>query len=363
MDFAELIIGAVLGAVFSDVLKGFYGRRIEKTFKNLVRFLRNIFRKDLKEIEEFVTIGDCRTSLFLIDGNGYRKYAPETLSARYFDGTPDSPEDIADRISEKEKDMEAARESGNQKVWDGIGVGLRSYTILRDPAEEFLGLNVDFYKSRYAQFQATVATIGKEDRSDTHSIYARHIAGKSPRDVVPYLARHVGIAALIITKDDVLIVTKRDENTGARPGEFDVSVVEGIEPTKDADMSGEVNKIDVFRAVMRGCEEEMGFRPSLEEVSILGFGVDMQWYQFNFLAIVKTRLTYQEILENRNGRAKDSWETRVVPKRRNVDDVLKLINNEKMWGFASVLLYWSLLDGSTRANVEARAAQIVKKPE
>ncbi len=255
--------------------------------------------------------------------------------------------------------MEARKAAGSAEIWDGIGVGVKSYTILRDNIEENLSIVIDFYKSRYAQFQATVATIGKEDRSDSNSIFNIHLKNRIPRDLIPYLAHHSGIAVLVITSDNILILTQRDKKTGARAGENDVSVVEGIGPTKDADTSVTVNKIDVFRAIVRGCNEELGFIPSFDEISILGFGVDMAFYQYNFLSIIRTKLTYMDIERNRNGRAKDGWETRIKPIAYDIDTVLTTVNEEKMWGFASTLLHWALINEFSQHVVDAKAKQIV----
>ena len=45
---------------------------------------------------------------------------------------------------------------------------------------------------------------------------------------MPFLATGFGIAVVIITGDEKLLLVRRHDNLGARAGKLDVSVVEGI---------------------------------------------------------------------------------------------------------------------------------------
>lgn len=355
-------IGGILaGWVFNDFMKGVTNDAAERIGQTIRGHLRK--KTPITQIDEYFRIGNYTTSLHIIDGNGSAKYLSSTIDAVYSDGAPDSPHDIADRILKKEQEMEAARQSGNSKVWDGIGVGIKEYHILRSDDEKHLKMAIQLYKSRYAAFQATVIEIGSEDRADPNSIYQKHLSKHEPQNLIPYLARNVGIVAVVITKDDWVILCKRGEMSAVRKGEYDASVVEGIEPIKDADSTNMRQRINIFQSIARGCSEELGFTPSFDEINILGFGVDMRFYQYNFICTIHSRLTLDDIKSDRNGTAIDKWETRLFALKYGIDEVLEFINENKMWAFAMAALYWALLEKHLPIAVEARAKQIVVRSD
>ena len=363
-NFMLLVFGFIMGFIFKAILKGLLEDDLVKFGRTIKQKIGWILKKFSEpKTSEFFSIGSYKTSLYILDGNGKIKYKSNTLNAIYTDGSPDSPDDIADRILRHEQDMEAQREAGNQKIWDGIGVGIRELTILRDKDEKNLEMVISFYKTRYAAFRATVAEVSKEDRSDENSIFKKHIDGSDPLKPISYLARHVGVTALILTSDKKIIMTKRSHQTSIRRGEYDVSVVEGIEPTKDVYSDGVINKIDIFRSIKRGCDEELGFEPADEEISILGFGVDMKFYQYNFISIIETKLSLSQIANHKNGRAKDGWENKIHAINFDIDEVLSYINRNSMWGFATVSLYWLLIKHFTQFVVDKSAQEIVTKTQ
>ncbi len=359
-SLSDALIGLfslVVGAFFGDFLKGFAGNFWSR-FGTTVRSALTP-KVGTKKKDEYFNLGALETSLFLIDGNGHAQYTPQSLKAKYSDGSPESPDDISDRILRKEMQMEKEREAGNLTIWDGIGVGLQNYNILRDQHEVNLAIDLNFYKSRYAAFQAVVGAIATEDRNLQGSIYSRYLKNINPRETIPFLARHVGVVAVVATSDQKLVVVRRSSRTGMRPSQHDVSIVEGIEPTKDADLSGSWTEIDVYKTIIRGCDEELGFKPTHEQIKILGLGVDMKYYQFNFVAFIQSQVRSDEMVSKRNGRAKDAWETQVELLNFELSEVVEFIATHKMWGFAVIGLYWALLQKFTRRAVDAKANQVL----
>lgn len=355
-EFITLIVGLVLGFFVNEFLTGAFGGGWVKNFGKQFRILNSYYGIGSEKNGFF--IGYRETDIFMIQGNGVYSYTPDSLNAIYVDGSPASPDDIADRIHEKECAMQAAHESGNMNVWPGIGVGIEKYQTFLDKKEENLGLKIHFYKTFYPAFQATVLEIGSEDRSDPKSIYQSYLADRDPRDVVPFLARHVGVAVVVITSDNMVVAVKRSDQVHARPNEFDVSVIEGIEPTKDADISGGINKIDVFKTIARGCDEELGFRPNSASIKVLGFGVDQRYYQYNFFSVVKADRTFSEIKTLRNGKARDAWESELFPVKNSIGSVLEFIDSNQMWDTAVAAFYWQLVSENGKQLVEAKAAQV-----
>jgi len=358
-EFFYLVVGLVFGFFVNEFLSGAFGGGWAKKFGKQFKPRGAISR--IEVINSGFNIGKRRTDIFMVQGDGVYSYSPDSLRATYVDGSPVSPDDIADRIHSKECAIEIARENGDMNVWPGIGVGIEKYETLLDENEESLGINIRFYKTFYPAFQATVLEIGKEDRTDPKSIYQNYLATHDPRNVIPFLARHVGVVAVVVSADDVIVAVKRGSKVHARPNEFDVSIVEGIDPTKDADVSGGRNTIDIYRTIARGCEEELGFRPNSGAIEVLGFGVDLRYYQYNFFSIVKADRTFDEIQRLRNGRARDEWETELVPINNSIGSVLSFIDRNPMWDTAVAAFYWQLVFENGKHLVEARAAQIFNK--
>lgn len=351
----------LLGAIGKDLFKGFTLGEFERIAE---RFRYRFFgKKGIIDGCEGVKIGEFDLPIFLIDGNGEECYRHDTIVAIYAGGSPECDDFIEDKIIQVEKEMEQKRLSGDLRIWNGNGVGLRSYNITRGAQDECLGINIRFYKSTYAEFVATVLAIGIEPKDEKNGFRARYLTSLPEDKLVPELARHVGVAALVITSDHKVILTRRSSSTRARPGSLDVSVVEGIEPIKDGDTNRSPNRIDIYNTFARGCEEELGFRPSHTEIEILGFGVDTDWYQFNFIGIVYSRETFQYISRGCPIKAKDRWESgQIFGAELDLERGLEMINlNRNAWSFFHILLYFYLIKQYGRDAVDDRACKIVRK--
>ncbi len=349
-----------LSGIFTVFIVSQVCRKLDLKPDKIFDLFLSFFVKVKKDNYSFFSIGYLRTRLFVLQGDGNMKYSRNSIRCFYSDFTPKSPDNIADRILEKDRLLERLHEEGKKDLWDGVGVGLTDFKINLDEKEKILGIDVEFYKSRYAAFLATVVEIGKETSSPgPKPIFDEYLNNKQPDYVCDYLARHVGVACLVITSDNYIIFSERSDNSGARPGQFDLSFVEGIEPTKDCDARHKKNRIDVYNTIQRGCLEELGFKPAIREIGVYGFAVDWSFYQFNFLAIIRSSLTYEEIAAMRNGRASGSWELRKIHAIPYADiSCLEFMYRNKMWAFCHVLVYWALIQKHPKSTVDARAFQI-----
>lgn len=355
LDIPSLVLGSLLTALLK-LLYAITG--LEKVINGYIKLARASLRRKPREVDdERFCIGYRRTSMFILDGDGETTYSPESLRAIYRDGTPDSPHEIAERIRQKEYELEEAHRAGQSKAWNGIGVGVKHLNVLRNDNEDVLAMNIEFFKSTYAGFQATVVAIGSEDNENPESTYARHITGTSLREPIPHFARHVGVVVCVVTSDDMVLIAKRGEAVRVRPNEFDASVVEGIEPTKDCKSQGTTTGIDIYATVRRGCQEELGFTPNAEKINILGFAVDTDYYQYNFFAYVEADRTLDEFKKGRAGKAKDTWEFDMKTVKFTPKELLLFISQEKMWGPAILAFYWALVHRYTKNFVEPVAAQ------
>ena len=70
--------------------------------------------------------------------------------------------------------------------------------------------------------------------------------------------------------------------TGVWSGEWDVSVVEAIDPISDR--SSTQSGPDVIQSIVRGVDQEVGINVEPEDVHILGLALDTKYYQWNIFA-------------------------------------------------------------------------------
>ena len=80
-----------------------------------------------------------------------------------------------------------------------------------------------------------------------------------------------------------MILTRRRPAARARPGECDVSVVEGMHVERDRSSAG---SLDVVATAVRGCMEELGIQVGRSDVHLLGLAADMTYHQWSFLGLV-----------------------------------------------------------------------------
>ena len=86
----------------------------------------------------------------------------------------------------------------------------------------------------------------------------------------------------VITSDNKVVLTKRKMTTGVWSGEWDVSVVEAIDPISDR--SSTQSGPDVIQSIVRGVDQEVGINVEPEDVHILGLALDTKYYQWNIFA-------------------------------------------------------------------------------
>ncbi|MGV1829078.1 hypothetical protein [Agrobacterium vitis] len=158
-----------------------------------------------------------------------------------------------------------------------------------------------------------------------------------PPTPVPHLASGVGICINVVCDNGAsIVVGRRSLNETFRKGEFDIAVVEGIRPTADV----AEGKIDVQAVARRALTEELGFgrgQPPevwsslLNRLVVFEFGVDLEYYQWNFLAFADTKLSFAEI-DGMWRKAKDRKENtglRAVPSDR--DSLTQFFMGQPIW--------------------------------
>ncbi len=171
----------------------------------------------------------------------------------------------------------------------------------------------------------------------------------------------VAICLILQSSDGKLIFGRRsDGKVGPRRGEWDVSVVEGLHPTHDFDSA--TGRVDLTKAAIRGLREELGYLASSDEVELLGFGVDLEFYQWNVIGLVRARASALEIMQKRIAHAKDRHEYRYLhPVEAHPLEVLRFLWASRMWSSGLAASHYGLvrLQGidAVNAAVEEFVAQ------
>jgi hypothetical protein len=116
-------------------------------------------------------------------------------------------------------------------------------------------------KCDYATFLSTVVSLGREENitipgrtSSTlraeFGLDDARVRAAAVRQPIEQLANGVGVLLLAVTEDDKVILSRRRLGVGARAGELDVSVIEGVHNILDQTSPG---RLDVHATAQRGC--------------------------------------------------------------------------------------------------------------
>ncbi len=304
------------------------------------------------------TLGDRRTDWLVIDGDGSEAYSPEEVRCRLDPAPLSLPPEIQERRRQIESREIAKGESGLPGQWNGPMVALRRYSIRRTADRERLGVTLTFSETDYFTFQATVMSLDCPMTPGGPTLRERYLpTDERCAEPVPFLAVGFGVGLAIVTQDNQLILTRRHDHVGARAGELDVSVVEGVHPVLDRATSS--SGPDLYRTAIRGAAEELGIDLAADDLYFLGFGVDLKYYQWNMLGFGRSHLTAAEIVARRSRGSGGKWEARRIEfVEFELHTVLRVLRDETMWSPASCAIYWALVKEFDKQPTAAALAEV-----
>lgn len=347
------IAGLIIGLVFEEPLMT-AKRRMIKWFRIFV--YRN--RSKIPKPETF-TLGKTPISWLVIDGDGELAYTPETIRCRVENSPVALPPEIQTLRSALEGREKAKKEKGEDYQWNGPLYALERYAIGRTVPDENLEVVFTFRPTDYHTFQATVASLDQNLLKPPAILTLRqkYLQTQDLTQPIPFLANGFGIVLVIITSDQKLILSYRQDGTGSRASELDVSVVEGVHPVLDR--SNKYRGPDLYRTAIRGAQEELGIALVQDEITFLGFGVDTEYYQWNILGVARLSDTAEHLLESRTRGIGGKWETKkieVIDSDPRV--VLNRVKREKIWATGLVAIYWALVHEYGRARINAAIKEV-----
>jgi len=345
------IVGLVVSVIFDDGIRNLK--------RNIVRKYKRLFSEKNDFKSHLFTIGDTSTRFYVIDGDGQSEFNPENIECRVIDDRVDLPTEI-ESIKQEIADEEAMKEKqGLQHKWNGPLYGLAKYRHGRTTDVEGMSVLFNFFKTDYFTFMASNMQLKRKLMSG-ETIGEAYIPHNQLEKVQPILANGFGVALVIITSDENIILTQRTFNTGPRGSEMDISVVEGVHPLLDRHSQN--NGPDLYHAAIRGANEELGLIIDKDRVKFLGYGIDLDFYQWNMIGFAHVPQTAKEIQELRSRGTSGKWEnTLLLFKNFTTKEVADLIINEKIWSTGKVALYWTAVRELGKNNIDRALKKRLKK--
>jgi hypothetical protein len=346
-EWVMLIYGAVIGVVISivwDRLAASAHRRIR--LWKARRVARVVGRGPIH-------LAGRSTAVHIVEGDGRLILNEAHVTVNLRNSVTELPPLVQARREQVDIELMRRDSSGPVKPWDSPDlVALNAYRVSRTAHGEHGVLELDCSITDYATFAATVLSldeevlqVGVQDGQSTGSpqtttLRSEYLQGdlaeKAVDHPIPFLANGLGVALLAFTYDRQVILTRRQPESRARPGGYDVSVVEGFNCAYDADGT---SRLSVSKACLRGAQEELGLNLVASDITLLGFVVDMDFYQWNIVGTLDTRLTASEVLAAQRLHAKDRWEGRVVSVPAEPAAVFRRLRDEEAWDTALVTAY------------------------
>ena len=298
---------------------------------------------------EHFSFGELPTSWIVVDGDGTYSYLPQNIIP-HFEGTPEElPLELQERRRRVAWQQAENRRQGLLFHWNGQRYSLNRFVISREGLEENLALDLWFTPTDYYTFLATNMAL------DDHALRAKYLQGADWSRPVPFFSNSFGIYLLVLTADDQVLFTHRGQGVGSRPGEYSVSVCEGLGVIDTSPRSAQM--LDLYGCAERGLSEELGLKESedftTEDIHFLSFGVDSWYSQWGLLGFVKVQKTAQAILNYRKVGVKDRMENAqiyVVP--FDIDAVVSFVFAHQLWTPGGLTcLYHTLVQEFGRTRV------------
>lgn len=384
IEIPDLIQKSVLIAILLYLFKSF----VDEILSNLSKYILNNLKKDIASIWEKIikylkslnnfkevtstfdirnyelststfVIGNYKTSFTVVDGDGQMTYSSDDIHCIDEGNKIVLPPEIEKHRKKIEQLEINKNKKGLDFKWDGPLFALKNYAVERTNPEENMSVTFTFQRTTYFKFLATVGSLKEKILLDpeNNTIEEYYLKEKPIRPPIPFLANGFGVALVVVSKDDKLILTRRSSTTGIRTGELDISILEGVHPDKDCPN----HFPDLYKTAIRGAREELGIEEDeIENIKFLGFGVDWDYYQWNIIGFVKISENADYVKERYLRGTPGKWETENIlePIKSDPKFVFEKLKENKIWSTGFVAIYWTLLYNHKKKNVEEAAEKI-----
>lgn len=197
--------------------------------------------------------------------------------------------------------------------WNGKLYSLKSFEVSRTPDQEDNLLKLYLYSVDYYTVSAVIKNLHTE-YGNGRTLYQEYIQNYRFENHESYdLPCGFGMVLSVVTKDQYIIFCQRDDNSGFRSGESDISIVEGVNPALD-----NINGLNWHSIAKRALSEEIckvgnrGIPETEVDVNILGLIFDKQYNQWNLCGCIEIEQTSQELIALRNSGIPGKWELKNI---------------------------------------------------
>lgn len=343
------VVPALIGAIFGLILSVVFDEGLRNIKRQIIRRFKRLFKTKTNYTSDLFSIGNMQTSFFVVDGDGRFEFKPEDIETRLETNPPILPDELQELKKEIELQEKAKKEQGLNYRWNGPLYGLKNYRNNRFGDMEEMEALFHFYKTDYFTFLATNMQLDRQLDSG-ESIREKYIPDELEK-IQPLLANGFGVVLVVITDDEDVILTKRTQVSGARGNELDVSVVEGVHPTLDLDHASDGPNL--FNVAVRGANEELGINIDENLVRFLGYGIDLDYYQWNMIGFAHLPQSSKEIKSIRSRGTSGKWEnTLLIYEKFTPKNIARLIIEKDMWSTARVALYWTAVRELGKMNID-----------
>lgn len=349
-------IALIVGVIFQDFFVKKW-QQVRNTFYEITGY-RQKHNVSLQNGD--FTLGNRRTNVVVIDGNGDKKFNKDNIRvhiSRPF--SPVWPEEVDEYYAETLLEIQQKKEREENIPWNGSILSLRKYRISRTPDHEEYAMDLFLEELDYYRVYSTINKL-ESRRGILKRKYIDPFVFDN--DSIYELPNAIGVCMMIKTKDEKAIFSTRSMSTGFRPGENDVSIVEGVNPKKDAP----THLLDFEKVAKRAVQEEIcGVEENKINVSILGLIFDKGYNQWNIIGFIDLKLTQDEIIKRRNRGTSGKWELQSLNFIQFTPKVImQYLSTHKMWNTGFVTVYFSLIyNHYSHKKIEKYAKKYLKKEE
>ncbi|MGW0467991.1 hypothetical protein ACWDX6_22425 [Streptomyces sp. NPDC003027] len=364
IDVGNGVVGAILGVVFATLFQQWTQDvwfRIRRRSAGVVRSLT--FRERQGRAWSTFSLGPLHTSALIVEGDGDRAIAPESIHVQVLDGEIALPEEMAGWRDEIEAEEARASAAGERApVWNGPRYAVESLEVSRTALDERSEVHLRLRPTDYYTFLAAQQL----DRRlpDGSTPRSRYLDPEEPLTAPAFLQCSFGVNIAVVTSDHLLVVSRRSDRVRMAPGVWNSSVNEGL--SRHIDSAGR-NAPDLYAVARRGMREEMSLEPHEYTLSLLAFvlDVDKRHWSAHFYARLGD-MTGDQLQSRLSRGVADRWEHQSIEyvPFRSADVARYLLRPDRIHRWAPVapaLFHLALVHVHGRASVERAEAQAVRR--
>ncbi|MGW2203563.1 hypothetical protein [Streptomyces sp. NPDC001774] len=364
IDLGNGVVGAILGVVFATLFQQWTQDiwfRVRRRSAGMLRSLT--YREQQGPAWSTFSLGPLHTSALVVEGDGDRAIAPESVHVQVLTEDVELPAEMAGWRAEIEAEERRAEAAGERRpVWNGQRYAVESLEVTRTALDEQPEVHLRLRPTDYYTFLAAQQL----DRrmTDGSTPRTRYLDAEQPLAAPAFLQCSFAVNIAVVTSDHLLAVSRRSSRVRLAPGMWNSSVNEGL--ARHIDSSGR-NAPDVHAVARRGMREEMSLEPHEYTLDLLAFvlDVDKRHWSAHFYARL-TDMTGDHLRSRMSRGVADRWEheTMEYVPFRSADVTRYLLRPDRIHRWAPLapsLFHLALVHVHGRASVERAEAQAVRR--